>query len=219
MNPVNSGKWLKISIVVLIVLVFGNLVVLNLWMIENNRTIGQNKTVAQKQIENNGNLSSSLQNNCPAGCLTVINEATSSFKTGTANKQEEVIQSNYSGQNIKEAFVPFGSGSGNFINWADVTGLTAYVDGSKYGKIQKAVFEVSARIPNGNQVIWIVLYNVTDNAYVWSSQVSMLGIKPQFLISKPILLPASNKLYQVRMKTEIGDVAYIDQARLHIITE
>lgn len=213
------NKLLKIGIIIFIITVIGNLLVLNLWTLETNNLIKQINTSSNTKPENL-NLENGKQNQCPQDCISKIDQIKSSADeknpTGTSTN---LLETNTNSQSIKEAYVPFGAGSGNKTDWADVTGLISYIDGSKYGNIQKAVFEASVRIPNGNQIIWIVLYNITDKSYLWSSQVSMSGDKPLFLVSKTIVLPQANKLYQVRMKTEIGDVAYIDQSRLHIIAE
>lgn len=214
-----SLRFIKIGLVVLIFLVLANLIILNFWIMNINKIIRENKISSGKLIENKTSVTN-LQNYCPNDCISRINEATSSTQTSNKITQSDLsITDVNSPGTIKEVFIPFGAGSGNGTDWVDVTGLTAYIDGSKYGKIKRAVFEVSARIPNANQVIWIVLYNVTDQSYLWSSQVTMSGGKPLLLVSIPINLPSKNKLYQVRMKTEVGDKALIDQSRLHIITE
>ena len=62
------------------------------------------------------------------------------------------------------------------------------------------------------------LYNVTDKHPVWFSDVSLEGGTPALLISKPITLDSGNKTYQVQMKTSLKFQAFLDQSRLHIIT-
>jgi hypothetical protein len=127
-----------------------------------------------------------------------------------------VVSSNSS---AKEYFVPFGTGYVASRDWYDVPGLEANIDGSAYGKVKTATFEVSVRVPTGNQTAEVRLYNVTAKHPVWSSEVMFTGGgTPQFLVSKPITIDPGNNLYKVQMKTQLEFPAYIDQSRVHIIT-
>lgn len=153
---------------------------------------------------------------CPDSCLSQIYEATSSLKLPTAAPQAQSVPA---AQNVKEFFVPFGSGSTKAGDWEDTTGLTAYIDSTKYGKIKSVVFEAAVYIPNGNQGVYVRLFNATDKHPVWFSEVYHEGGVPKLLTSQPITLDSGNKLYQVQMKTTLKDLANLNQARVKITTE
>lgn len=159
---------------------------------------------------------------CPNSCLSKINEATSSLKLAPATAEKTTTQSSASApvqsSGVKEFFVAFGSGSNATDDWADVPGLVAYIDSTKYGSIKTVTFEASVRIPTGNETAYVRLFNATDKHPVWFSEMSLEGGTPKLLISKSITLDSGNKLYQVQMKTSLKYQAILDQARAHIIT-
>lgn len=169
-------------------------------------------------------------NACPASCLSEISQATKaatlSIKptsaladrpTPTPTVKPVSIQTQTS-SSVKEFFVPFGSGSNSSDDWQDVGGLKASLDSTSYGSIKSVIFEASVRIPTGNQIAYVRLFNATDKHPVWFSEVSLEGGTPALLTSKPITLDSGNKTYQVQMKTSLKFQAFLDQSRLHIIT-
>lgn len=163
-----------------------------------------------------------VSNTCPASCLAEISQATASVKltvktTATPTKISPTTTS-ASSSLVKEFFVPFGSGSNSSDDWQDVAGLKASLDASNYGSIKTVTFEASVRIPTGNETAYVRLYNATDKHPVWFSDVSLEGGTPALLVSKPITLDSGNKTYQIQMKTSLKYPAFLDQSRLHIIT-
>lgn len=171
-----------------------------------------------------------ISNVCPASCLSEISQATKSATlsikptsppTGGLTPTPTPVpptQVPISSSLVKEFFVPFGTGSNSSDDWQDIAGLKATIDPANYGNIKSVVFEASVRIPTGNETAYVRLYNATDKHPVWFSDVSLEGGTPQLLISKPITLDSGNKTYQVQMKTSLKYPAFLDQARLHIIT-
>jgi hypothetical protein len=159
-------------------------------------------------------LTSSGDASCSEACINEINSAISSSQT--------IQQPSYPSQlsaNVKEFYVPFGSGVNSSDDWQDVPGLQAYIDRSAYGSINKVTFEASVRVPTGNQTADVRLFNVTAGHPVWYSEMMFTGGgSPQLLISGPITLDAGNNLYKVQMKTQLKYPAYLDQARVHILT-
>lgn len=153
---------------------------------------------------------------CPAPCLSQIYEATASLKFPAPVAQTNVTQV---GSQVKEFFVTLGSGSSRANDWEDTTGLATYIDSTKYGRIKNVAFEATVYIPNGNQGVYVRLFNATDKHPVWFSEVYHEGGAPKLLISQPITLDPGNKLYQVQMKTTLKDLANLNQARVKITTE
>ncbi|MBI3385888.1 hypothetical protein HY031_02255 [Candidatus Gottesmanbacteria bacterium] len=116
----------------------------------------------------------------------------------------------------REVFVPFGYAVANNINdWTDVPGLQATVDASQYPTIKRALFEVTAFVPTGNQTIWLRLRNNDGFSY---PVVTMDGGAVKFLVSDSFGLSPGPKSYYVQLKTQLGYPVQIYQARLHITT-
>lgn len=158
-------------------------------------------------------------NICPASCLSEISQATKSAAGGSTPTPTAKPASQPQQQtSVKEFFVPFGIGSNSSDDWQDIAGLKVTLDPANYGSIKIVTFEASVRIPTGNETAYVRLYNATDKHPVWFSDVSLEGGTPALLISKPITLDLGNKTYQVQMKTSLKYPAYLDQSRLHIIT-
>lgn len=205
---------------ILISLVFLNLIFLDFVIFDRPPTQIIEKTIPVPVVSNA----------CPASCLSEISKATkdailsiepTSPPAGGLTPTPTPVpptQVPVSSSLVKEFFVPFGSGSNSSDDWQDVAGARATLDPANYGSIKTVTFEASVRIPTGNQTAYVRLYNVTDKHPVWFSDVSLDGGVGQLLISKPITLDSGNKTYQVQMKTSLKFQAFLDQARLHIIT-
>lgn len=166
-----------------------------------------------------------VSNACPASCLSEISQATKSAtlfskptSVPTPIPTVKPVSQAQVGSLVKEFFVPFGSGSNSSDDWQDIPGLKATLDPANYGSIKTVTFEATIRIPTGNEIAYARLYNTTDKHPVWFSDVSLEGGTPQLLISKPITLDLGNKTYQIQMKTSLKFQAFLDQSRLHIIT-
>lgn len=154
---------------------------------------------------------------CPKSCIQEINIATSSIKLSPAVTVVQSVKSDSS--QVKEFFVPIGSGTNSTDDWEDVPGLQVSVDSNQYGKIKKAVFEATVRVPTLDQWVKVRLYNVTDKHAVWPSEVNFtIGSQPSLLISQLFTLDSGVKTYQVQMKTQIKHPSYLDQSRIHITT-
>lgn len=155
---------------------------------------------------------------CPTDCLEVINEATKAA-LAQISPYPALAPVVVSGDKTNEFFVSLGGGSTRAREWEDLSGLEAYIDSSKYGKIKETVFEAGVSIPNGNQKAYVRLFNVTDKHPVWFSEVWLEGGTPQLLVSEPITLDRGKKLYRVQMKTSLRHLAVLTQARVKITTQ
>lgn len=199
-------------------LVLINILFLDLFLFKDRKT-----EIVEKIIQ-----APVVLNSCPISCMSEITNATKSAALSTkpasipatpTSAIKPVSSTQTQAQPlVKEFFVPFGTGSNSSDDWQDVSGLRATLDTANYGNIKTVVFEATIRIPTGNETAYVRLYNATDKHPVWFSDVSLEGGTPQLLISKPITLDFGNKTYQVQMKTSLKYPAYLDQSRLHIIT-
>lgn len=116
---------------------------------------------------------------------------------------------------VKEIFIPFGSGTTQATSWTNVPGLTAQIDFGKYKNIKEVHFEATIGIPTQNQTASVQLFNVTDGHPVWYSPMTLTD--GQFGSSNPIVWDIGPKVYQVQMMTSLGFFTNLYQARLHII--
>ena len=119
---------------------------------------------------------------------------------------------------VKDQFISFGSGTSTSPDWVDVGGLQASFDLGSYTNIKEIRFEASVSVPTANEIVWVRLYNKSDNHPVWNSEVTAKGAS-SYSVSDPILYDKGEKTYQVQMKTQLQYSANLGQSRLHIILE
>ena len=196
----------------------GNLAYLDFLAYKNTQNIIIEKPVTShpsNEVQNNINAANQM---CPVACIDQIYEATASASVKKTPSPTVAKTTTSITSQTKEFFVPFGSGSNATSDWEDVPGLKAYIDSTKYSSIKSVVFEASVRIPTGNEVAFVRLFNETDKHPVWFSEVSLEGGEAKLLVSSPITLDTGNKLYKVQMKTSLKFTAILDQTRIHITT-
>ena len=96
-----------------------------------------------------------------------------------------------------------------------MNGVAGSFDTGNYGTITAAYFEASLRVDSGQAQAR--LYDTTTPAVFWDAQMTSTSTTGEYF-SKPIKLFSGNKTFRVQMTTSTG-VAYIDQARIHIVTQ
>lgn len=126
--------------------------------------------------------------------------------------QPIATQNNQSG--VKEYFIPFGTGTNQTSDWTDVPGDEVSIDFGSYQNIKAIYFEVAVNIPSAESVS-VRLFNKTDQHPVWYSDITTTT--SGYIVSQPIVYDGGNKIYQVQMKTQLQALAYLTQARIHII--
>lgn len=140
--------------------------------------------------------------------------------TPTPINPTPVIQTRYinTSPQVKEYYIPLGTGQTESGDWQDISGASAYVDSANYPNIKQVVFEVTAHVPNATQDVQVRLFDQTDQHPIWYSDISFsgLGNTSQLVTSAPITLDVGNKLYSVQMKTQLQATTLLDQARIHI---
>lgn len=212
----------KIATITLIVTITANLIYLDIALfskksaVETKTIEKETKTIIEEQLKEESNEKKDLS--CSDACISKIYEATSSGKNIPAQLKTQSSASVSQTSQVKEYFVPLGSGSYTGADWGDVAGVQAVIDSNRYGSIKSVVFEPSIHIPTGNETAYIRLFNATDKHPVWFSEVSLSGGTPQLLFSQPISFDSGVKTYQVQMKTSLNYPAVLDQARIHITT-
>lgn len=154
------------------------------------------------------------EENCPQACLLAIDKATQ-----TKSPLSSTGVPSPSGSSMKIFYLPLGSGSTKSQDWADVPGLSSYIDPANYGKVKSVIFEASLRIPTANGKVFARLYNKNDGRQVWFSEISFEGSTSTLIQSQLIAFEPGNKLYQVQAKTTMGFDSFVDFARVKFITE
>jgi|WetSurMetagenome_2_1015567.scaffolds.fasta_scaffold548753_2 hypothetical protein len=174
--------------IVLLSLCVINILLLDLWIFINNQPVS------------NVLGTTDTASVCPQSCLREIQKY-----SGSSNS-------------VKELFVPLGSGSGYSTDWTDVPGVYTSINRDNYSRIKSVAFEVTVNIPSTSQTVWVRLYNSTDKHPVWYSEVSSQESGPKTLTSQPIALDPGLKEYQVQLKTQLGGLVNISNARIRITT-
>lgn len=215
---IHRHRHFRLGLVLLVTFLIFDLIYLNLKLLGT-------KEIFFLNTANTGEIKTAV-NPVPTGVLVVKNEegCGEDCKAQILNILKEEL-SKTSGKTdsnlsaVKEYFIPFGSGIGNSTSWQDVAGLEATIDTSAYGKIKTVTFEASLRIPTANESVSVRLFNSTRGHQVWNSVLSYPGGPSSgLLVSKPITLDPGNNIYKVQIQTQLTYPAYIDQARIHVVT-
>lgn len=118
----------------------------------------------------------------------------------------------------REYYIPLGSGKGKSDQWEAIAGAEAYIDTTRYPNIKEVTFEAYMRVPAGVGRMHVKLYNVTDGHDVWESELTTES-DTSVRRSTTITLSAGNKLYRVLVKSTIRADAYLDNARIKLVTQ
>lgn len=161
---------------------------------------------------------------CYADCIEEFSRKIASLEAAIValpTPKTQVTQTTTtSTENAKEFFIPMGSGTSNTTTWANVPGVSAYIDPRNYNNIKAIYFEVTVDVPTANQMVSVRLFQNNENYAVWNTEMQYTGNSvSQLLISPPITLDAGNKLYTVQMDTQLGNTANISQARVRVVTK
>ncbi len=199
------------------IIIFCDLLFLNYKLLNEPKNISTNvskQVNSDKQANDQGVSVTKQEDTCGAICMSEINKAISTLSSQKTSQDH--VSTN---PTAKEYFIPFGTGAISSTDWQDVPGLQATINGSSYGVIKSATFEVSIHVPTGNETAEVQLFNVTAGHPVWFSDLIFSGgSTPQFLTSPPVTLDPGSNSYKVQMKTQLGYSANLDQARVHITT-
>lgn len=120
---------------------------------------------------------------------------------------------------VKDYYIPLGSGTVQSQQWVSVPGVQATVDFGDYQNIQSVLFEASISLPAAAQNVSVQLYDATDNQPVWNSTMTTNGASSQYLVSQPLVYETGLKTYQVQMQNQLLAPSTLVQARIHIILE
>jgi len=154
---------------------------------------------------------------CPLSCLSAIQQATEGSRLGSFHLPNLTNSTNV--PTHREFYIPLGSGSTTKSDWDDLTATETVIDPANYGNIKEAYFIASLRNPTQNGQVEARLYNVTDKHLVWDSHIQMNGPLAQTITSNKITLEGGSKLYRVQLKSTLSFQAYLDNAKIRIITE
>lgn len=154
---------------------------------------------------------------CPAACTPLFTDIMNTKLAVPAGSVSAVVKDVSVVSSPKEYYIPLGSGMTKHDTWETVTGVEATIDTSLYPKIKQVIFESYLRIPVGIGWMHVKLYNVTDGHDVWGSEVQTES-NTAIYRSAPITLDPGSKRYIVMAESTIRADAYIDNARIKILT-
>jgi len=199
------------------IFLFLNVFAIDAWILNVGNVQDLKKLEVNKQPTSTKPITTSVQA-CPQSCITYIEEATAASPIPEVEAPAGGTQQ--ASSQIREFFVPIGSGTNSSEDWEDVPGLQVIVDTAQYGKIKNAYFEAAVYVPSGNQIVHVRLYNATDKHPVWYSELAFPNANTsQQLTSDNITLDQGNKAYKVQMKTQLKIPASLNSSRIRILTQ
>lgn len=117
-------------------------------------------------------------------------------------------------------YINLGSGTNKSTEWEDVAGTLTTADLGLYKNIKEVHLETTIDVPTANGTVSVRLFNKTDNYAVWNSERTIQAEKKgSLLISQNIIYDVGPKFYQVQMKSQLGVLANLLQARIHVAAE
>ena len=117
-------------------------------------------------------------------------------------------------------YINLGSGTNKSTEWEDVSGTLITADLGLYKNIKEVHLETTIDVPTANGTVSVRLFNKTDNYAVWNSERTIQSEKKgSLLISQNIIYDIGPKFYQVQMKSQLGVLANLLQARIHVVTK
>lgn len=120
----------------------------------------------------------------------------------------------------KDYYINLGSGSNQSTDWTDVAGTLVTIDLGLYQNIKEVHLETTTNVPTANGTISVRLFNKTGNYAVWNSERTVQAqSNGDLLTSQSLIYDVGPKLYQVQMKSQLGVLANMLQARLHVTTQ
>ncbi|MEX2007314.1 MAG: hypothetical protein WD992_00905 [Candidatus Levyibacteriota bacterium] len=145
----------------------------------------------------------------PTEPLVLTTPTSSPLAAGTANETF-----------TKDYYVNLGSGTNKSTDWEDVAGTLITVDLGLYNNVKEVRLETTTNVPTANGTISIRLFNKSDNYAVWNSERTVQAqANGSLLISEKLIYDLGPKLYQIQMKSQLGVLANLLQARFHIIAQ
>lgn len=208
-------KLIKICLSVVAGLVIINLLFIDLFLISKESGQSEKNELAKSQIiepEVQPQPSPSLDF-CGPVCQQTINEAVATL---ASQPQKTTVPFK---TKPSETYIAVGAGSTSSQDWTDIPGAEVYIDTTKYGTIKEAYFEAQLRIPTANGSVCARIFNQTDKAFVYSSEVCSNSQKGERVTSSKINLYAGNKLYRIQMKISMPYEGILDLGRVKLIWE
>lgn len=226
------AKYLYIILGFVALLVIGNVVLLDYFfttqrndLLDLQTRIGSQsesiKSIGQRlYVPTSGNTAAPtpspiFESSCSQSCIALIKSATASAKT-PAPLVTPII--NNPAPNTKgEFFIPLGTGTLTQIGtWTDMFSTQTTINTDNYPNIKAAYFEVSIHVTSG--MAQARLYDSTTPAVYWNAVLQTTSTSGESLSAPISIYTGGNKTYRVQMYTSSAQ-AFLDQARLHIVTQ
>lgn len=218
MEERRSGNFL---IILLFVLILGNLFILDLKIFYPHSPLFLSEAITNPTPAPFSTTTdpSGTDLSCPTSCVALINQVTSpSAAIGAPEITTSPVALQRTGVS-REIYIPLGSGSTKKSDWDDLTATETIIDPSAYGTFRQAYLTYSLSNPTQNGQVEARLYNATDKYPIYGSHVIMNGPSSQTINTGEFPLPAGNKLYRVQLRSSLSYPAYLDNAKMRIVTE
>lgn len=160
-------------------------------------------------------------NSCSQSCLTAIDSAITAHAAKTTTTQTTYTSPTTTTSLRGEYFINLGTGSvlnseASASNWKTIDSAQATFDASNYPNIKSATLEVFMHVQTSGEV-HARLFDSTTPAIIWNSDISANTTSSTYK-SAAISLSGGSKTYKIQMYSTIS-TGYLDQARIHIVTQ
>jgi len=221
-------KILPILMIVLAILVFGNLVFLDIrYLTQPQKSLPTaTELVPQTTSTDLSSLPDSSVSSevCGSNCQQLIDEkisqamATLSGKETAKETQTTEKTTTQKTSQPQVIYIPLGGGGATTSrDWVDVGSAEVYLDVNDYPNLDKAYFEGFIKVKYGNGKAFARLYDVTHSIGVQGSDIDSASENFTLVESGSLNFWQGKNLYRVQIKSLNGYEASIDSGRIKII--
>ncbi|TSC86688.1 MAG: Uncharacterized protein G01um101416_655 [Microgenomates group bacterium Gr01-1014_16] len=157
---------------------------------------------------------------CGEECLAAIKAEMSNVQYPISNPTPTIAKLKQPVKTRKEEVLTIpGEGSGNTMDWTDITATNFYFDTKDYPGIVEVYFEAKIKLLNGNGYGYVRLYDVTNGIAINGSENNTNNQVETWTKSQKVYFWAGKNLIRVQAKSLTADTVVYTQGRLRIVTE
>jgi hypothetical protein len=146
-----------------------------------------------------------------------LEESLQEFRQATPTPSPKVTATPVPSQtNLKEVWIPLGSGSTTSLDWSTQGSASISVDLSRYPSIKEMYWEAAVSILGGNVSARLI---TGQNNVISNSEVQHNSSTLTWKRSAALPLPGGTQTFSVQLRSSSGEKAELSNSRLHLIFE
>ena len=213
----------KIITIVLLVLVAGNLVLINKKLFLDKTETLTNVPPVNQQRESSSIPTKEVLQTCEKDCQEKISFEVAKVVAGLpTTKPQETTKTITVRETSKSGttYIPLnGSYSTVSTSWVDVPSSQVYIKIDDYGKSPYTSFEASLKTNHQNGKSSARIFDVTNNIAVDGSELSTSSQSFEVVSSGNLPFWRGNNLYKIQIKSLDGQEVYFSSARVKIVSQ